>query len=79
MPKSTNTPKPLTVSTVLPAELGPRIAALRLEGGNIYSVSTVVREAIKRGLAQIEKERSMGIRMFDEPVIMPVPDPDIIV
>jgi hypothetical protein len=56
-----------TVQAVLPAELGPRIQALRIEGPNIFSVSTVIREAIRRGLAQLELERSLGRSLASDP------------
>lgn len=57
-----------TVQAVLPADLGPRIQALRIEGPNIYSVSTVVREAIRRGLVQLELERAMGRSVIADPL-----------
>ena len=57
-----------TVQAVLPADLAPRIQALRIEGPNIFSVSTVIREAIRRGLVQLELERSLGRSIGSEPL-----------
>lgn len=58
----------ITVSSVLPVDLAPRIQALRIEGPNIFSASTVLKAAILRGIAQLEAERSMGRSIVDEPL-----------
>jgi hypothetical protein len=58
----------ITLSTVVPSDLGPRIKALRVEGQNIFSVSTVVRAALIRGLAQLELERGMGRSIVSDPL-----------
>ena len=56
------------VSVVLPDELAARVKALRVEGQNIFSVSTVLRAAIQRGLNQLELERSLGRSICNEPL-----------
>lgn len=57
----------VTVSAVVPADLAPRIQALRVEGPNIFSASTVLRAAILRGIIQLERERSEGRSILAEP------------
>lgn len=57
-----------TIQAVLPADLGPRIQALRIEGPHIYSASAVIREAIRRGLVQLELERSLGRSVMADPL-----------
>lgn len=59
-----------TAQVVLPAEFGPRIQALRTDGAHIYSASLVIREALRRGLLQLELERSMGRSLTSDPLAL---------